>query len=75
MKVDVFDDELRRFIRARPFQPFTIVLEDGRQIEVNRPKVTFNNGGAAVVDSAGEIEFVECEQVRELRLASEELAR
>jgi hypothetical protein len=75
MTAERFDDEIRRFIRARPFQPFSMVMDDGRLLHVERPKVAFNNGGAAFVDADGEIQFVECEQVRDFRPSSEEFAK
>jgi hypothetical protein len=73
MAAQQFDQEMLRLIRARPFHPFAIVMEAGRTLHVVMPKAAINNGGTGIVDSLGEIHLIECEQVRELKLASEEL--
>lgn len=75
MVAEQFDNDIRKLVRARPFQPFIVVMDDGRMLYVDKPSVAFNNGGAGLVDSAGEIQLIECEHVRELRLAHEELAK
>jgi hypothetical protein len=75
MSAETFENELRRFVHARPFQPFNILMEDGRNVLVDVPKAAINSGGAGVFDRAGEIYLIDCEDVREFRLASEELAR
>ena len=75
MSAEQFENEIRSLIRARPFQPFLVVLEDGQTLHINKPKAAINAGGAGVVDADGEIHLLECEQVRELRPATEELAR
>ena len=70
-----FDNEIRRLVRAHPFRPFEVLMEDGRVLQVDKPKVAFNNGGAGFADAEGEIQLIECEHVREFRLIGEELAR
>jgi hypothetical protein len=75
MAPDLFEQELRRFIRARPFYNFVIEMNDGRTIVVDQPTAAINSGGAGLVDADGEIQFIEGDQVRELRLTREELAK
>lgn len=75
MHAEVFERELRRFVHARPFHPFTIIMNDGGSVLVDVPKAAISDGGAGVFDAAGEIYLIECEQVREIRLAREELAQ
>jgi hypothetical protein len=52
-------DQLRTLISARPFQPFTIHLADGRQVQVSHPEVIAYAGGriagVARADDAFEI--------------------
>lgn len=38
-------DQLKDFLAARPFQPFTIFMADGRQIDVDHPEVIAYGGG------------------------------
>jgi hypothetical protein len=75
MLADAFEREIRKYIRARPFEPFLIVLEDGRTIVADKPSAAIDAGGAGFVDATGELQLLECEQVREFRPAREELAR
>jgi hypothetical protein len=39
------------------------------------PKAAINAGGAGLIDADGEIQFIECDQVRGFRLTNEELAK
>ncbi len=75
MLAEQFDQTIRRFIKAKPFQPFVIVMNDGRLVHVVVPKAAMSSGGAGLVDADGELQLIECEQVQELRLAREELAK
>ena len=75
MSADQFESELRKFTRARPFKPYLVILEDGRTLFIDKPAAAINSGGAGLVDSHREIHLIECEQVRELRPAHEELAK
>jgi hypothetical protein len=75
MPAEQFENEIRQRIRARPFQPFLIVLESGQTLLIDVPKAAINAGGAGVMDAEGEIHLLECEQVREFRSVTEELAR
>lgn len=67
MVAEQFDQTIRTFIRAKPFQPFVIVMNDGRLVPVDIPKAAMSSGGAGLVDARGEIQFIECEQVQQLR--------
>jgi hypothetical protein len=75
MSAEQFERQIRDQIRARPFHPFLVVLENGQTVHIDKPKAAINAGGAGVVDADGEIHLLECEQVREIRPATGELAR
>ena len=71
MTAETFDLTLRRLLRQEPFQPFVVELVDGRRLEIDRPRLAVNYGGATLVTPDLElIEFVP-EEVREIRLAEQ----
>jgi len=61
MGAEQFENEMRHRIRARPFQPFVVVLENEQSLHIVQPKAAINAGGAGVMDSDGEIHLLECE--------------
>jgi len=67
MNIDPFQDELRLLLRARPFVPFAIVMTDDRIIVIDEPAVAFNGGAASFIDSHGDIQFIQCEQVQDFK--------
>jgi hypothetical protein len=75
MSVKQFEDELRALLRAKPFKPFSVIMEGEETIFVDEPAVAFDGGAASFIDAESEVHFFECEQVREFRLANEELAK
>ena len=74
MNVEQFDDTMRLFLRREPFLPFVVELNDGRLIEIPRPHVAVNGGGATFVTPEFDwIEF-ECGDVRAIRPLTHETA-
>ncbi|HVF72912.1 MAG TPA: hypothetical protein VM940_15015 [Chthoniobacterales bacterium] len=52
-------EELRKWVRAVPFQPFSIELNGGRMLPVPHPDhILFGRGMVAVEDDAGLIDVV-----------------
>jgi hypothetical protein len=71
MTAETFDLALRRFLRQEPFRPFVVELVDGRRLEIDRPRLAVNYGGATLVTPELElIEFVP-EEVRDIRSAEQ----
>jgi hypothetical protein len=68
-----FDSTIHRLLRQEPFQPFVVELFDGKQILIERPRLAVGGGGATMLTPDNWIEF-ECEQVREMRIATRETA-
>ena len=75
MTAEQFDNDLRKLLRARPFQPFLIVFEDGRTLYIDEPAIAFDNGGGGFIDKEELVHFFECEEVGEFRPATKELAQ
>jgi hypothetical protein len=69
-----FDNQLRMLVRAEPYQPFFIVFHDGRTIFVDEPAVAFDNGSAGFIDK-DLVHFFKCEEVREFRMVTTEMAQ
>jgi hypothetical protein len=73
MSIEQFERELRSKKHGQPFRPFNILLKDGRTILVDEPAIAFD-GGRAVVLGEHDVEIIDCEDVKEFRLAQEEPA-
>lgn len=73
MNAHQFQRELQSLKHRQPYQPFLVVLDDGRTIFVDEPSIAFN-GGRAVFLGPEDAEIVDCEQVLEFRLAEQEPA-
>jgi hypothetical protein len=64
-------DQLRRLITARPFQPFTVHMADGRQVRVNHPEtIAYDGGRIAVVVQGDEAEIIDLLLVPSLSVAA-----
>jgi hypothetical protein len=75
MTKEDFQQQMRAFLRQRPFQPFTVVLDTGQRIEVDVPEAVALGGGAAgYLDPAGEATLFECEDVSEITVHTPETA-
>ncbi len=74
MTAEQFDSELRTLLRAKPFQPFNIVFMNGETLFVDAPAVAFDNGSGGFI-SKDLVHFLKCEEVREFRIATEEMAQ
>jgi hypothetical protein len=75
MTKEDFEQQLRTFLRRRPFQPFTVVLTTGERIEVDVPEAVAMGGGAAgYLDPAGEATLFDCEDVSEITAHTPETA-
>ena len=73
MSVEQFERELRLLLRAEPFQPFEVVVSDGRTIYVDEPAVAFGGGrGGFIGPDEQLVEFFDCENVIEFRPATME---
>lgn len=67
-----FDNQLRAFVRRRPFFPFVVVFLDGREITVDLPNaIAFDVGGAGFISETKEIVLFECEEVSRIVAATE----
>ena len=73
MSIEQFERELRSKKRSQPFRPFSMLLKHGRTIVVEEPAIAFD-GGRAVLLRERDVEIVDCEDVKEFRLAQEEPA-
>jgi len=75
MTQDTFQDTLRSFLRREPFQPFVIELVDGRQILVDLPHtVAMGSGAGGFITPEYDVIFFSCEQIRDIRAATQEAA-
>ena len=74
MKVQDFESQLRDLLRRDPFQPFVVMVNDGRSIFVDEPAVAFGGGRAGFIGPDELVEFFDCENVIGFRPASQETA-
>ena len=69
-----FEKQMRIFLRQRPFQPFTVMLNSGDRIEVDvAESVAFDAGSAAYISEDGEITLFACEDVRQIQIMTVDL--
>lgn len=68
MSEETFTQLLRQFTRREPFEPFCVVLTDGRQILVDEPSVAFS-GPAAVFLGNNDLVSFSCDEVRSISKA------
>lgn len=64
MKTQEFEEQIIEFIHQKPFRPFAVVMSDGRIIEVRRPSVVINGGGATYLSEDYEIEDFEFDEIQ-----------
>jgi hypothetical protein len=67
MTAEAFEEALLRFKYHKPFIPFVVELDDGREILVERPKLAFNGGAATYIAPPFELIDFACENVRAIR--------
>jgi hypothetical protein len=70
-----FERQLRDLLGRKPFEPFVIIVDDGRNIFVDEPAVAFNAGRAGFIPHEGPVEFFDCENVLGFRSGSQETAQ
>jgi hypothetical protein len=63
----LFEKQLRERIRRKPFEPFEVIVDDGRAIFVDEPAIAFGGGRAGFIGPDGLVEFFDCEHVVEFR--------
>lgn len=72
MSKEDFENQLRGFLRRKPFFPFRVVLLNGEEIEVDISNSVAFNGGAAIYASAtGDATFFACEEVDRIVAATQ----
>ena len=49
MIADTFDATLRELLRQEPVLPFVVELVDGQRLEIDKPRLAVNVGGATLV--------------------------
>lgn len=64
MKTQEFEGQIIELIHKKPFRPFAVEMEDGRIIEIRRPSVVINGGGAGYISEDYDIEDFELDEVR-----------
>jgi len=70
-----FENQLRGLMRRSPFEPFVVMVNDGRTIYVDEPAVAFGGGRAGFIGPDELVEFFNCENVLGFRLGNQETAR
>jgi hypothetical protein len=75
MTKDEFDASLRQFRHRRPFVPFAIELQDGRNLVIRKPEFVFEDGAASFIDpeDGALVDFFH-EEVRSMGLVQQEEA-
>lgn len=64
MTADLFEPAMREFLHRVPFQPFVILLRDGRRIAVDAPRsVSFGGGAGTYLSEFGEPTLFDYEEV------------
>jgi len=74
MTREQFTQTVLTLLRQSPFQPFVFELESGLQLLVDDPEMVACDGGGAGYLGDEEIHLLRYDQVRDVRLASKELA-
>ena len=59
-----FEEQIVHFIHQEPFQPFAVEMSDGRIIEIRRPSVVINGGGATYLSKDYEIVVFEFDEIQ-----------
>lgn len=69
MTAEEFEKKVRGFVRKEPYVPFVFELLDGATVLIEKPDLlAFGHGGATYLGSE-EIRLIDCEYVRDIRLA------
>ena len=66
MKTHEFEEQITQFIHQKPFRPFAVEMSDGRMIEIRRPSVVINGGGAGYFSKDYDIEDFVFADIRSL---------
>jgi hypothetical protein len=68
MTIDTFEQSYMAFKYRKPFQPFVVELEDGRQIVIADPSgLVFNPPAVGYLSPEDELINFSCEEVRAFR--------
>ena len=70
-----FESQLRDLLRRDPFEPFVILVNNGRSIFVDEPAVAFGGGRAGFIGADEIVEFFDCDSVLGFRPGNQEAAR
>jgi hypothetical protein len=68
------EEKLTDLMRCEPFEPFTVVMNDGRLLEVERPNVAFDDEGAVFFGRDGGLVDFEFRALRAIQSAKPEAA-
>jgi hypothetical protein len=74
MKKHEFEGQLRELLRKDPFQPFVVLVSDGRAIHVDEPSIAFGGGRAGFIGPDDLVEFFNWQNVVGFRPAGYETA-
>lgn len=67
MSRTAFQQSLRNLLDQKPFKPFVIESDDGRRWQIDRKEyLSYYLGDNAMYLGPGDMEFVDCEIVREI---------
>jgi hypothetical protein len=70
-----FERQLRDLLRRQPFEPFVVLVNNGRTIVVDEPTVAFGGGRAGFIGPDESVDFFDCDNVLGFRLGNQETAR
>jgi hypothetical protein len=70
-----FESQLRELVQREPFEPFVVMVNDGRSIFVDEPTVAFGGGRAGFIGPDELVEFFDCKNVVGFRMGNQETAR
>lgn len=73
MTPGIFQQTMRQFLRTSPFLPFIVELTDGTQLLVDAPHtVSLGTEVAGFLSPEYEFHSIRCEQVQDIRLATQQ---
>jgi hypothetical protein len=73
IKEEQFRRTLRQFVQREPFLPFVVELTTGKKIVVEEPTVAFGGGVAGYFSPSFELINFHCDNVKQIRLATQEV--
>jgi hypothetical protein len=69
-----FEQTLRDFLHRQPFMPIVVELESGEQILIAEATLAFSDGFAGYLSPKFDLREFRCEEVRDIRLVTNEIA-